>query len=226
MKKNFRILFWRAPYDILMCWLVIACSIVATVQISYWLYPLAAILIANRLLALSLLCHEGLHGNLSPNKKWNDFMGRYLCAFPCLISFSKYRRLHVLHHSSVGSDHWDPDRYLYNFFPTNLKIYLSQQVHQLFSGKTSWNFILYYTEIPEFLNILRGKIQFRSLNRSSDLIPFLGFYAFSTTVSLYFGFCLYAQIFLLLISVSNNSVVSKKVKFPSKFILKDRKSVV
>lgn len=195
MKKEFRILAWRAPYDIATCWIVIAACIFLVAKISWWLFPLTAIITANRLLALSLLCHEGLHGNLSPNKNWNDFMGRYLCGFPCCISFSKYRRLHILHHSGIGSEHWDPDRHLYNYFPMNARSFLKQQVWNLVTLKTAWNFIKYYTEIPELIQILRGKLKLRSLHKASDLKSFLIFIVALNSTLIFLGVWGLTQIF-------------------------------
>lgn len=195
--KALKIPFWRGPYDILSCWGVIFIAIYLVVAVSAWFYPLSLLLIANRILALSLLCHEGLHGNLSRNKKWNDFLGRYLCAFPSFISFSKYRRVHILHHSGVGSEQWDPDRHLYNFFPMNLKTYLWLQLKDLVTLRTAWSFIRYYTDIADLIAIARGKKSYQQLNKYSDWKGFILFSLALNATTLYFGVWLYTQAFTL-----------------------------
>jgi fatty acid desaturase len=169
---------WRTAYDILACWTVIAASIVLVLHVSWWLYPIAAVLIANRMLALSLLCHEGLHANLHPNLKVNDFIGRYFCAFPTFISFSKYRRLHLLHHGTVGSAKWDPDRHLFNKFPMKPSSFLLDQFARLITLRTLLDFMMYYSEFPELFRrkrLANGKLFV--LSSRSDLIPFICFYA-------------------------------------------------
>jgi fatty acid desaturase len=169
---------WRTVFDILVCWVLIAVCVWLVLRISWWLYPLAAVIIANRMLALSLLCHEGLHANLHPNLKVNDFLGRYLCAFPTFISFSKYRRLHLLHHGTVGSHKWDPDRHLFDRFPMRPSSFVANQIARLLTLRTLLDFMMYYTEFPELFRrkrLANGKLFV--LSSRSDLIPFLVFYA-------------------------------------------------
>lgn len=145
--------------------------------VSWWLYPMAALVIANRILALSLICHEGLHRSLHTNSWTNDFLGRYLCAFPTFISFSKYRRLHLLHHSSVGSNRWDPDRHLYDFYPQSKFEFLKKLCIQVLTLRTAYDFVLYYTEYPEAVR--RKRLADGSLfiaGPRSDFLPFLFFH--------------------------------------------------
>lgn len=173
MDPRYPIKPWRPFYDIALSWSVIIAACWLTLGVSWWLYPLSFILIANRILALSLLCHEGLHRTLHTNGKWNDFLGRYLCAFPTFISFSKYRRLHLLHHSAVGSDHWDPDRHLYSGYPVPFHKFLIQLIGRVLTLRTAYDFILYYTEYPEALRRKRmadGSLFI--LSPRSDFVPF------------------------------------------------------
>ncbi|MBL7687770.1 MAG: fatty acid desaturase [Bdellovibrionaceae bacterium] len=142
----------------------------AVQSISPWLYPIAAVVIANRALALSLLCHESIHGNLHKNRALNDWLGRYLCGFPTLMSLSRYRRLHLLHHSAVGSAKWDPDRNLYDFYPTKMRQFLLKQISSVVSLKTLKDFLSYYTDWPELLT------KNRRLHVSSDVKQFTLFH--------------------------------------------------
>jgi fatty acid desaturase len=56
-----------------------------------------------------LLMHEGMHGVLLPNRRWN-WMVSVLLGSAFLMSFSSYRVLHIRHHRYLG-DPRDPDDY-------------------------------------------------------------------------------------------------------------------
>jgi fatty acid desaturase len=188
MDPRYPILIWRPFFHIAISWIVIAISIWLVLGVSYWFYPLSFILIANRILALSLLCHEGLHRTLHPVGKWNDFLGRYLCAFPTSISFSKYRRLHLLHHSTVGSDRWDPDRHLYKDFPVDPVRFFSNLFARVVTLRTAYDFILYYIEFPEAFRrkrVANGKLFV--LSERSDFVLFVLFHTTSLSLITYFG---------------------------------------
>lgn len=191
MSDSFRPQAWRSVLDIASCWLLIIACIFLTLKLSWWFYPLSFVIIANRLLALSLICHEGLHGNLSRSITLNDFLGRYLCALPTCISFSKYRRIHSLHHQAIGSEHWDPDRHLYSLFPTQMRVFLRNQCNQLVTLKTSFSFLQYYTELPDF---------FRGITRhkSSDLAAFIGFHAAVLSILIYFNWLQFYFLFFVM----------------------------
>jgi fatty acid desaturase len=188
MDSKYPILPWRAVYDIGLSWFVIFCTWYLVLAVSWWLYPIACIVIANRILALSLICHEGLHRTLHSNSWLNDFLGRYLCAFPTFISFSKYRRLHLLHHSSVGSDRWDPDRPLYDFYPQSSYEYISKLFARVVTLRTAYDFILYYTEYPEAFRRKRlGDGSLFVTSPRSDFLPFVFFQLAALALGVVFG---------------------------------------
>lgn len=198
MKKTYPILFWRPFYDLLSIAFVLVLAIYLSVAVTWWFYPISAVLIANRLLALSLLCHEGLHGTLSRYRRFNDFLGRYLCAFPTMISFSKYRRLHLLHHGSVGSESWDPDRHLYAHYPENSQSYVRSLIWRVITLKNSYSFLQYYTDLPELFKIVTGKMSPARLHKSSDLISFLVFHLLLVALVAVMGWWLYFVLLYLL----------------------------
>ncbi|MBN8540698.1 MAG: fatty acid desaturase [Deltaproteobacteria bacterium] len=196
MESKYPILPWRAGYDIVVSWLVIVGAWYVVLAVSWWLYPIACIVIANRILALSLICHEGLHRSLHPNNWLNDFLGRYFCAFPTFISFSKYRRLHLLHHSSVGSDRWDPDRHLYDFYPRSKLEFLKSLCARVLTLRTAYDFVLYYTEYPEALRRKRlGDGSLFVTSPRSDFLPFVFFQV--TTLGLVVGLGILPEYLLL-----------------------------
>jgi fatty acid desaturase/membrane-associated phospholipid phosphatase len=56
-----------------------------------------------------LLMHEGMHGMLFADRRWN-WVVSVLLGSTFLLSFTSYRVLHVRHHQYLG-DHRDPDDY-------------------------------------------------------------------------------------------------------------------
>jgi fatty acid desaturase len=64
----------------------------------------------------AILGHEAAHRLLFPQKRWNDAVGRWLLAYPALLPFEAYRRVHFAHHrDEFGPD--EPDLNLYNGYP-------------------------------------------------------------------------------------------------------------
>ncbi len=119
----------------------------------------------------------------------NDFIGRYLCAFPTFVSYSKYRRLHLLHHGTIGSDKWDPDRHLYTPFPTNAVRYVLEQTKRLLTLQIYREFVDYYLELSELLT--RKRLPNRRLfvfSPKSDFVPFFVFQLCVFGLVAYFGF--------------------------------------
>lgn len=51
--------------------------------------------------SLGILIHEGLHGLLAKDRRWNHFFG-FLCGLPLLISATAYRATHSDHHFEFG----------------------------------------------------------------------------------------------------------------------------
>jgi fatty acid desaturase len=58
---------------------------------------------------ISLFTHEGVHGTLCRNPRWNRWISA-LCAWPVLQNFAAYKVLHLQHHSHLGQE-GDPDHY-------------------------------------------------------------------------------------------------------------------
>ncbi|MFN8791750.1 MAG: fatty acid desaturase family protein [Bdellovibrionales bacterium] len=179
---------WRPFFDVALCYGLIGLSIFLGVN-SPWFYPLSVLIIANRILALSLICHEGLHGNLFRNMRLNIFWGRWLCAFPTFISFSKYRKLHLLHHRTLGTVEKDPDLHLYRDFPLTGGAYFVDLFQRVFTFRIASLFIEYYTEYPELWRSRRDVFGFLKTNwRNGDLIFFTLFHAVLLSAALVFGY--------------------------------------
>ena len=97
-------------------WLVIVLSIASAWYWNHILgYALAVFVIGTRQHALAVLGHDGTHFHVSRNKWLNDFITNLLVAWPLAFSSSGYRRWHLVHHRTVGTDA-DPELMMYRMF--------------------------------------------------------------------------------------------------------------
>ena len=98
-------------------WLQTLGVIVAAAWIGHPLAYVAAFLLMARGFALiNILGHEAAH-RLLFSKRWaNDFVGKWLLAYPGFVPFGLYRRSHFAHHrDEMGPD--EPDLNLYQGYP-------------------------------------------------------------------------------------------------------------
>ena len=64
----------------------------------------------------AILMHEAAHRLLFPNRKLNDFVGKWLIAYPAFVPFALYRRGHFAHHKEeFGAN--EPDLNFYVGYP-------------------------------------------------------------------------------------------------------------
>lgn len=64
----------------------------------------------------AILMHESAHRLLLSNRKLNDWVGKWLVAYPAFIPIDFYRRAHMAHHrEEFGPD--EPDLVLYSGYP-------------------------------------------------------------------------------------------------------------
>ncbi|HWE57028.1 MAG TPA: fatty acid desaturase family protein, partial [Acidimicrobiales bacterium] len=91
--------------------------VVAAALIDRWWAYLAAFFLMGRAFALlNILGHEAAHRLLFQHKRANDFVGRWLLAYPGWTAFDVYRRVHMAHHKDeMGPD--EPDLALYAGYP-------------------------------------------------------------------------------------------------------------
>ena len=90
--------------------------IAAVVVDRWWAWVVAFVLMGRGHCLLNILGHEAAHRLLFPNRRVNDFVGRWLLAYPTLQAFTAYRRVHFAHHrDELGPD--EPDLGLYRGLP-------------------------------------------------------------------------------------------------------------
>ncbi|MGH9300682.1 MAG: fatty acid desaturase [Acidimicrobiales bacterium] len=82
----------------------------------WWLYPVAFVLAGRGFALLSILAHESAHRLLFRRRSVNDFVGRWLLAYPSFTPLDLYRRAHMAHHrDEMGPE--EPDLALYADYP-------------------------------------------------------------------------------------------------------------
>lgn len=72
------------------------------------LYAVTVVWIGSRQHALGILGHDGVHYLLHRDKRINDWMCQLFVAWPVLLSFQSYRRIHLRHHTHLNTPD-DPD---------------------------------------------------------------------------------------------------------------------
>ncbi|WP_370153278.1 fatty acid desaturase family protein [Ferrovibrio sp.] len=85
-----------------------------------WPNPLtfiaAVMVIGGRQLGLAILMHDAAHGLLFRTRRWNEFAGQWLCAYPVGTDLHLYRPYHLKHHRFTQQAD-DPDLVLSAPFP-------------------------------------------------------------------------------------------------------------
>ena len=99
-------------------------------------FLLAVMVIGGRQLGLAILMHDAAHGLLFANRRLNDLVGSWLCAFPVFTSLSLYRPYHLKHHRFTQQPE-DPDLGLSAAFPITRKSLWRKVVRDL-SGQTAF----------------------------------------------------------------------------------------
>lgn len=84
---------------------------------SFFTFLLAALIIASKQFQMVVLMHDGAHGLIFKNKKLNDFVSQWFCAYPVMTDTIPYRKIHSLHHKYTETER-DPDLGLTKAFPT------------------------------------------------------------------------------------------------------------
>ena len=89
---------------------VIIFLMAATCSVSWYLYPLAVLIIGSRQRALATLLHEASHKTLAKNKLLNFAIGTFFSGYFVLQTIGSYRESHVrFHHGHFGDVELDPD---------------------------------------------------------------------------------------------------------------------
>lgn len=83
---------------------------------TWWGYVLAFFVLGGSHARLNILGHEAAHRLLFSNRRANDWVGRWLLAYPTFQALMAYRRVHFAHHrDEMGPN--EPDAGLYAGYP-------------------------------------------------------------------------------------------------------------
>ena len=114
VKKN----NWKASYEIAHTWAWIAAAfLLAGLFPNVLTIVIALFILGGKQLACAIIMHDTSHFSMFTNKKTNDFVGKWLGAYPIWGDMLRYRPYHLEHHIYTGT-HKDPDLGLTTGYPT------------------------------------------------------------------------------------------------------------
>lgn len=92
-----------------------------TIGLAVWIghplaYLAAFVLMGPAFARFAILGHEAAHKLLFTNKRWNDWVGGWVLAYPSFVPLEAYRRGHFAHHKDEFGPN-EPDMNLYNGYP-------------------------------------------------------------------------------------------------------------
>lgn len=107
---------------------------------AWWPNPftflLGVMVIGGRQLGLAILMHDAAHGLLFANRRLNDWVGTWLCAYPVFTSLTLYRPYHLKHHRFTQQAE-DPDLGLSAPFPIS-RTSLRRKIVRDLTGQTAY----------------------------------------------------------------------------------------
>lgn len=110
--------------------------------VAVWPNPLTVVValfvIGARQLGCAILMHEASHRTLLADRRWNDWAGSWLCAYPVWSDLHAYRPYHLQHHAKNWTDE-DPDIGLVRPFPIT-RASLRRKIWRDLSGQTGRKF--------------------------------------------------------------------------------------
>jgi fatty acid desaturase len=107
---------WRNVRAIFMVWFWTA--LLAELGVHFgWIAAIAAFILMGPMHArFAILMHEAAHRLLFRKKSLNDFVGKWIIAYPVMVPISLYRRSHFAHHrEEFGPE--EPDIAFYSGYP-------------------------------------------------------------------------------------------------------------
>lgn len=108
--------------------------------VAIWTNPLTILLgialLGGRQLGFAALMHDCGHRTLFSNKKMNDIVGQWLCAYPILSDLPRYAAGHRQHHARAGT-RTDPDLPNYQNYPITRSSFRRKIMRDL-TGQTGW----------------------------------------------------------------------------------------
>lgn len=112
-----RIPTWHNAANVVLLYTGTLAILVLTVRLDHLAVWAAAFLMMGCIHArFAILMHEAAHRLLFPNRRINDFVGKWLVAYPAFVPIDLYRRGHMAHHREEFGPN-EPDIPLYRGYP-------------------------------------------------------------------------------------------------------------
>jgi len=128
---------WRAWLSIGLDWgLVFGSMAMVAAWPNFLTVLLAVLVIGARQLGFAVLMHEAAHNTLFKNRKLNDWVGNWLCAFPIWTDLHPYRSYHLQHHAKNWTAD-DPDLNLAVKHPVTAAS-MRRKLWRDLSGQVGW----------------------------------------------------------------------------------------
>jgi fatty acid desaturase len=126
-----RVSDWRGAGALAWTWGWIAASFAAYALWPHWATAVAGIaVVSGRQLGLAVLMHEGAHRLLFADRRVNDRLSQWLCAYPLLLDTRPYRDIHLRHHKHTWTAD-DPDLALAEPFPVSRASFVRKLVRDV-----------------------------------------------------------------------------------------------
>ena len=138
----------RNALSVAAVWFWVALVIGGAVWIGqWWSYVIAFVLMGPLYARFAILMHEAAHKLLFTNKRWNDWIGKWVVAYPVFTPVQLYRRVHFAHHKDeFGPD--EPDMAFYSPYPCTRRA-LRRRLFRDAVGISGWkNFVPLVEEHP------------------------------------------------------------------------------
>lgn len=172
---------WRTAAAFVLDWLAIAAIIAVSKYVGGWpIYIAAIILIAGRMHAIASLIHEFAHVRFVLDRKVNDWVGDFVCAWPLFVTVDSYRRNHLQHHQHTNTEK-DPD---YRVKYGTARFTFPQRVANLVR-----NLSLYVVGVNAVRDLRTGldRLNDKTAANKGYIAARLGFYVAAGTLLFWFG---------------------------------------
>lgn len=135
LRELLRVRSWRGWLSLALDWgLVAAAFALVAVRPNPLTVVVALFVIGGRQLGFAVLMHEAAHGTLLRDRRWNDWVGTWLCGYPVWSDIRIYRPYHLKHHAATWTAE-DPDLGLASPFPVT-RASFRRKVWRDLSGQT------------------------------------------------------------------------------------------
>jgi dihydrorhizobitoxine desaturase len=203
IKQLARLDNWHAPLALVSDYSLISICVLACLQVSWCLYPIAIITIGARQRGISSILHESSHG-VSARSLWlRIVLGTVLSAYPIFQTFQAYKVSHVMaHHPQLGRQSCDADLQFFVkegiFEPQPPRWYFWRVILLPFLGGRTWAYFKYLLrnrlsadERPQELNISTQA----SRQRHLEYWAFAAFWLTAIAISEHFHVIFYVVLF-------------------------------